>query len=152
MEQVASRSVFIRRFVTAESGVCRRGCVRPVTGRMEKGQMDTIRFTETRVRRDDGPDLVFMGELVEGAETSPDSGRWNYSGSAGRWIELHLYRTEAGAFVCHEGRMTNWDGEHHQHRAAVCHATSEIFAFFGFGKLAKELYQNAGLDDAERVA
>jgi hypothetical protein len=40
--------------------------------------------------------------------------------------------------------MTTW-------KCHVVAALGDVFAFFGTGRLAKELYDDAGLDDAEEV-
>lgn len=45
---------------------------------------------------------------------------------------------------CSKSGMTTW-------KCHVVAALGDVFAFFGTGRLAKELYDDAGLDDAEEV-
>ena len=96
-------------------------------------------------------DLTFTGELMAEVATSPNSGFSSYSGSAGRWTELRLYRTKAGKLVAERISRTQWQGESDGHEAAVCDNEAAAVEFFGHDSLAKELYASAGIDAAESV-
>lgn len=98
------------------------------------------------VRRDDGRDLRFQGELV--AEASSQSCEGD---SQNRWCELMLYRTAGGKFVGAEIGRTRWQGETTRFSAEVCKDEDAVFEFFGLGRLSKELYSRAGIDVFEEV-
>lgn len=103
------------------------------------------------VKNDSSRNIRFTGEVVASAESSPDTAHPSFSRSTGRWTELTLYRTKGGKFVCHELGGTQWQGEHNRHRAAVCEDEEAVIEFFGTGWLAKELYDDAGMDCAVNV-
>jgi len=101
---------------------------------------------------DDGPDLVFSGELIARVTNSPVPRATNFSRHAGRWIELALYRTVAGSYVCLEVRRSVRPGEQARRNRAEAVATdSAVRAFFKQTALAKRLYVEAGLAK-ERLA
>ncbi|MEJ1399231.1 MAG: hypothetical protein RPU41_00635 [Candidatus Sedimenticola sp. (ex Thyasira tokunagai)] len=104
------------------------------------------------IRRDNAPDISFVGERI-GYACSSDSDTVGscYSGSVGRWAELELYDTSAGSYVCSEISHTSWLGERDKFRGAVCADTAGVIEFFGHRWLAKELYDNAGIEDVETV-
>ncbi|MGK2953301.1 MAG: hypothetical protein ACSLEZ_13070 [Thiobacillus sp.] len=106
---------------------------------------------EHTINRDNDRDLVFTGELVASASSSANNASSSYSGSVGRWTELRLYRTKGGKYVCQSIGRTQHQGEHNRHTAAVCETDEAVCEFFGSSWLAKELYENAGIDCAERV-
>ena len=110
-----------------------------------------IEMKEHIIKRDNERDLVFTGEHVASASSSPETSRSDYSGSTGRWTELFLYRTTSGKYVCHSIGRTQWQGEHDRHNAAVCETPEAVCEFFGSSWLAKELYDSADIDCAERV-
>ncbi len=97
---------------------------------------------------DGEPDIRFTGELVASTSTSGDNGMRNFSGSAGRWTELELYRTQGGKFVCSQVGRTQWQGERDRHTGKVCQTEAEVIEFFGHGRLAKDLYDEADIDYA----
>jgi hypothetical protein len=99
------------------------------------------------VTRTDEPAFRFTGELIADARTHGDRAFREFSGSAGRWQELKLYRTADGAWVCHRLHRTQWAGEQDQSDAAVCSTTQAVVRFFGRGALAQSLYEEAGIDD-----
>ena len=103
------------------------------------------------VQRDDERDLSFEGKLIAVAQTSPNNACSDYSGSPGRWTELYLYKTRAGQMVCWRAERTQWQGERDQHEGKVCMDADGVVAFFGAGRLAKELYDSAGIDAAEHI-
>lgn len=98
---------------------------------------------------DGEPNIRFTGELVASASTSDNRAAGNYySGQAGRWTELFLYKTKGGKFVCHQIGRTIWQGERDRFSGKVCETLEEVKGFFGHRWLAKELYDDAGIDDS----
>lgn len=95
------------------------------------------------VERDGEPDLRFVGYLIASA-----NGREHDSNS---WEHYRLYRTATGKFVCSNEFASQWQGTEDVYSAAVCESTDEITKFFGFSKLAKELYAEAGIDTTLEV-
>lgn len=100
------------------------------------------------VKNDKAPDIRFTGELIAKVASSPDQAHPRYSKQTGRWTELALYKTQTGKFVCSEIGCTSWIGEHTRYKAEVCDSVEEVTKFFGYGWLAKELYEKAKLDTA----
>jgi hypothetical protein len=97
---------------------------------------------------DNQPSIRFTGSLIGSAENSDDraTGR-SFSGETGRWTELALYKTKGGKFVCHQIGRTRWAREHDRYTAEICDTLDEVREFFGHRWLAKELYDDAGIDD-----
>lgn len=103
------------------------------------------------VYRDGERDLKFTGELIASAKSTPERQSSNYSGSTGRWCTLKLYRTAKGKYVCAQIGHTQWQGETDRYSGAVCESVDQVVEFFGNGRLAKLLYDNAELDTAVEV-
>lgn len=100
---------------------------------------------------DGASDLVFSGELLARVTSSPERKAANFSRHLGRWIELALYRTEGGTYVCHEVRRSSRNGEpERRHRAEAVATEREVVAFFKQTVLAKRLYAEAGIGNARR--
>lgn len=97
------------------------------------------------IQRDGKTDLKFTGEQVASA-----SSKAVYN-DGGRWTVLKLYKTKGGKYVCQSIGRTCWEGETDRYSGEVCNTEAEVIAFFGHGRLAKELYHEAGLSDAETV-
>jgi hypothetical protein len=98
---------------------------------------------------DDAPDLVFSGELIARVTSSPEPRADNFSRHLGRWMELALYRTTAGTYVCVEVRCSKRTGERDRLRRAVTAATERaVVGFFKQTSLAKRLYAAAGIATA----
>jgi hypothetical protein len=107
---------------------------------------------EFAITRDNERDLVFTGEIIASASSSPETSRSDFSGSTGRWTELTLYKTQGGKYVCESIGRTQWQGEHDRHKGAVCETPECVCEFFGESWLAKELYANTTeIDCAVRV-
>lgn len=104
------------------------------------------------LRVDNKPDLRFEGECIGAASSSDNNASGSsYSGSTGRWTELKLYKTKGGRLVCHEIGCTRWQGERDLYKAKVCEKTEEVIEFFGHRWLAKELYEDAGIEDVNQI-
>lgn len=106
---------------------------------------------EIIVKRDDGLDLKFRGELLAIAASSSERQDSNYSGNVARWIELYLYKTEAGKYVCQRIGRTRMQGERDIFTATVCATEQEVIEFFGTGWLSKELYKEAKITAVEVI-
>lgn len=100
------------------------------------------------VERDNDSDIKFRGELIASESSSNNNASSYYSGSPGRWTTLALYRTAGGRYVCEQVGHTQWQGEHDRRSGAVCETVDEVIEFFGHGWLAKQLYAEAGIEDA----
>lgn len=97
---------------------------------------------------DNAPSLRFTGERVASA-AGYDNQAMGSSSSAlyCRWTELELYKTVEGKFICHQVGRTRWIGERDRFSGKVCDTVDEVIDFFGHGWLAKELYEDAGIDE-----
>ena len=98
-------------------------------------------FISHTVRRDNDSDLQFRGTLLGIADSSSVYGN-------SRWEELAVYKTLGGRYVCKRVGRTEWAGETDRCTGAVCDTFDEVVAFFGFKKVAKELYVSAGINTA----
>lgn len=104
------------------------------------------------IETDNAPSIRFTGELVASAASSDNTASGSsFSGLAGRWTELRLYRTAGGKFVCSQIGRTRFQGERDRFSAQVCETVAEVIEFFGHRWLAKELYSEAGIDDVINV-
>jgi hypothetical protein len=91
---------------------------------------------------DNAPDIRFTGEHVAGGMT------WSESA---RWIVLELYQTASGKYVCHQICRPEREGEQDRFSGKVCDTEAEVIEFFGHRWLAKELYEDAGIEDVQVV-
>lgn len=105
----------------------------------------------TILTNNDAPDIRFQGELIAEASSSANSASGRHSGATGRWTELKLYRTAGGRYVAQSIGHTQWQGEHTRYSAKVCETAADVIAFFGHGWLAKELYDDADIEDVQHV-
>ena len=112
----------------------------------EDETMETI-----TLENDNAPAIRFTGERVARVSSSPDTASSYYSGHTGRYTILELYKTKGGKFVAHSVGVTQWQGEHDRHKSAVCEDEAAVIAFFGHGWLAKDLYEEAGIEDVQDV-
>ncbi len=104
------------------------------------------------VEVDGGRDIKFQGYLIGNIESQhANREAENYSGSAGRWTELTLYKTDGGSYVCEKGEYTTWQGERDRHSGAACKTEAEVIEFFGVGWLAKKLYKISAIDASIRI-
>ncbi len=99
----------------------------------------------------DGPALRFTGELIGSAASSDNNALLNYSGSTGCWTELALYRTARGKLICYRIDRTRWQGEHDRFTGKVCESEAEVIEFFGHGRIAQELYEDAGIENVTEI-
>lgn len=98
------------------------------------------------------PNIRFTGELVASVASTDDRAMGSrFSGQTGRWTVLALYKTKGGKYVCHRIDRTRWQGERDRFSGKVCETLDEVKEFFGYNWLAKELYSEAGIDEAVDV-
>lgn len=103
------------------------------------------------LRNDNAPDVHFLGKHLSTVSSSKDTAHPQYSGHTGRWTELSLYQTTSGTWVCHQIGRTTWVKERDRYTACICKTEQEIIDFFGFGWLAKRLYQAANINASVHV-
>lgn len=108
---------------------------------------EPVLSNEFVIRRDDGPDLSFTGEMLGGVSTRLD-GRQRRRDP---WIELKLYRSKAGKYVCQRLDLSEVRPELIRRAAIVADSPQQVMGFFGYGDLAHELYVIAGLVPVEKV-
>lgn len=99
-----------------------------------------------RLERQNEPALVFTGELL----AEKDS-RFGGERKQERWTELRVYRTQGGKLVAQSVGRSKVHGEIDLHKAWVCDNEQDVIQALGHGRLAKLLYQELGIDDAERI-
>ncbi|MDH5188493.1 MAG: hypothetical protein OEW37_05995 [Rhodospirillaceae bacterium] len=107
----------------------------------EDSEMETY-----TVEIDNQPNVKFTGKKIGGASTSNNQASSYYSGTVGRWTVLRLYQTAKGKYICEQINYTQHQGEHNRFSGAVCETLDEVFKFFGYRWLAKELYDDAGIE------
>jgi len=95
------------------------------------------------VERDNERTIKFKGEQIGSASTAEH---------LCRWTELALYQTTAGKYICEKIDRTNWQGEENTYSGAICESTKEVMEYFGMTWVAKELYDEAGIDASFEVA
>ena len=100
------------------------------------------------VLQDDAPDLCFSGVLL--AELSNAPADFDMDRCTHEWLELSLYRTTGGKLVCSRATCT-MQPDPDRYEARICTDDAGVVAFFGYGKLSKELYDLAGIDADLRV-
>ena len=104
---------------------------------------------EWTVENSEGRDVRFTGERLGSAASTANNASSYYSGQTGRWVELALYRTQAGRYVCEKVERTQSQGD--QASALVCDTVEEVMAFFGHDWVAKGLYDEAGIDTTQVI-
>lgn len=113
----------------------------------EDSDMETFTLTI-----DNAPDIRFTGELIGSAKSSSNNATGSsYSGQTGRWTELSLYKTVGGKLICHQIGRTQWASEKDRFSGKVCSTVAEVIEFFGNRWLAKELYEDAGIESIIEV-
>jgi len=103
------------------------------------------------LENDNAPDVAFTGEQVASVASSNNNASSYYSGTTGRWTTLQLYKTKSGKYVCQSIGHTQWQGESTRYKVSICEDEAGVIAFFGHGWLAKHLYEEAGIVDAQEI-
>lgn len=145
MPYIAAREVYAEQEVCWEQEVRKHLPTMPEAETIddidEDNDMETIELA-----RDSGPDVRFQGEQIASASS------WHYEGQRNtRWTELTLYRTSGGKLVCHEVGRTLWQGERDRRAIHITDTEAELIDAVGYGRLAKELYDEAGIDHAQEI-
>jgi len=105
----------------------------------EEGEGEMKKFI---LERDGGPDLMFFGDRVAQVVSNE---------TAGRWLELNLFKSRGGKFICQKIKKTQWEGEYDFFDVKVCKTETEVKEYFGQGRLSKELYNEAKIENIEFV-
>lgn len=92
--------------------------------------------TQFTVKRDDGLDIVFTGELI-----ATISSRKNDTQK--RWTELSIYKTTGGSYICEELGCSTRSSEVTIHAAGIAEDAEGIVAYFGKTWLSKQLFELA---------
>lgn len=93
------------------------------------------------LKRDTGPDIAFYGEKI--AEV--DSRDYKLGAQQLRWCEMVMYKTESGKIVVSISGRSKVPGEVDRLKVKVCETVQEVFDKVGFSRLAKSLYEEAGI-------
>ena len=107
----------------------------------EESDMETYTLT-----RDGERDVRFTGKLVAGASSHHYEGPRNI-----RWTEISLYKTQGGTWIAQTVGRTLWQGEHDRHSVVMADTDEDLIDRLGTGWLAKEVYEEAGIDTAVNV-
>lgn len=65
------------------------------------------------------------------------------------WMELILYHANTGEYVCQRICRTVQESERDAYEGKVCSDHSEVIGFFGDNWLARELFEEAGINISE---
>jgi len=124
----------------------------PVPDDEEKiGKNDDENLEWFVIQRDDGPAYKFRGEKIGYARSSNNNAHPDYSGSTGHSEKLGLYKTQSGKYVCEKVGYSQWQGQRTRYAACVCDTVLDVGHFFGYGWLAKDLYDDAEIEIAIEV-
>jgi len=103
------------------------------------------------LKNDQCRDVRFTGERIAHTCTSPDQSSNYYSGSVGRYSTWNLYRTKAGKYVGEKIGYTQWQDERDSHDVAILEDHAAVRDFFGMNNLAKDVYEEAGIECLEEI-
>ena len=117
---------------------------------------EKIPYSEITLLRDNSPDLKFTGRLL-----AQVSSRLNDSDKVAsyysRWTVLELYEAKPlpllpiSTWVCYSEGRSSYPGEYTRKAGEVAKNMEEIKNYFGYGWLAKKLYDEAGIDYSVKV-
>ena len=88
---------------------------------------------------------------LRGVELSEVSSKWHRGEAQNRWTEISLYKSCSGKLVAYVCGRTQWQGEQDRHAVHVCETQEELINDLGTGWLAKEAYEEAGIECVEEV-
>ena len=98
-----------------------------------------IEVTEFTIKRGNDKDLKFIGKELACVDMS-----YGFY----QWIEISLYKTRGGKFVCQKINSTALED---QCLYTIVDTEKEVIDFFGSDNMAKELYIRAGIDFYEEI-
>lgn len=87
-----------------------------------------------------GPDIRFVGKLVAQVDNLDTHAKMNY------WVEMSLYQTQGGKWIASRTKRHHNANRPEPCQAEVFEELNDITGFFGFGWMAKDLYEQAGLE------
>lgn len=99
---------------------------------------------EYTIVNDNSPDLSFTGERVAAVSSR------TYNSQS--WEELDLYKTEGGKYICARETHSLWENCDSTYEAEVKESIDRVPEFFGYSGLAKELYEEAGINSTRRIS
>jgi len=116
-----------------------------------KDDVTLLPMIDVTLPRAGARNLQFRGVLLAEVESKRDG--------VPRWTRLSLYQSETAKLVAVECGMSSLDGEKTRFKAWIADAFANvhhqperwIVSKFGWGELAKKLYQKLGIDTVERV-
>lgn len=104
----------------------------------------------------DSGDNVFQDLLLESTygrnihasvhERAVASGSTPAQADEGRTLELKLYETQVGSYVCCRSRLVTKEDDTEIKEVAIVNSKEEIEDFFGSGWVASKLYKAAGIE------
>lgn len=98
-------------------------------------------YEEYTLKKDGDIDCMFRGQILAHASSRPTA----IKAGKQRWSELSLYKTDKGLWVCYRIGRSSIPGERSLYTYEIFESVEDVATFFGFGWLAKELYDTAGL-------
>lgn len=106
----------------------------------------------TTLKRTNDRALTFSGNLLASAQSSFNNASDRWSGQTGIRHTLNVWKTDGGNWVAQRITESQWEGSKTEYEAAVFGDTEKLSQFFGFGRLAQELYDRANIEVVEKVA
>ena len=105
---------------------------------------DISECEEFKIDVDDGPDLRFAG--IRLAKRLSDDPQLCWS-----WVEIELYQTNGGRYVCGSAKKSFWAGATDIYMASVCESEQEVIEWFGGRsevgeEMVEALLAEAGID------
>lgn len=88
------------------------------------------------------PRVKFVGDLI--ASASEETG-------TGTSQTFKLYKTSFGRYVGQKQMLTQWAGSKDTFIVATLEDEEDMFAFFGYSDLAKEIYYEANVDESLEI-
>lgn len=89
---------------------------------------------------DDNPNVGIIANKLASVSSQQHGGE-----SANRWTELRLFRTMEGVYVAQQRGCSRWEGEYERNEVLTADTAEEMTRKLGYGWLAKELYDDAGI-------
>lgn len=94
------------------------------------------------LKNTNNPRVKFSGELI--ATASEETG-------IGTSQTFNLYKTVSGKHIGQKEMRTQWQGANDSFIVKIFNSYDDIFAFFGYGDLAKEIYNKAKIDESIEI-
>lgn len=98
------------------------------------------------VNRYNNPSSWFVG-VKEGFASSTEI---DSIGEGDEWVELTLYQTQGGGYVCYRVYRSNTPDKREVIDDLSCNTMAEVVEFFGHSDVAKKLYEKCGIDSGDK--